>query len=520
MLKDITNLLFGQFTSRAPKTFTPRMNPMHHLPTQAGNLDVDFVVGCIQSAQQGDISRLLALYRDIEATDTTIQGAIMTRKLSVLSRGFSVLPADNSGAAGQAIADEVEAMLNRSDTFIDACTWMLHGSVWPVSLVNKRWVPGGARYSHPDFRLVPLELYDYTERTLRIKDVGSNGEPLSTTHAPDANRYIQHRGHMLMAPDNWGGPMRALVFWYLFSTQDREWWARFLERFGAPFLVGYYDKNDDDSRVILERAFSEATRIFGVVATRETQIAIQQAGSSSATSEGFKMFHECAKDEKLLLILGQTLSSKASPTGIGNGASGLQGEVRKDVRLWDAYKLGVTVKNGVVIPWMRANDIQGPAPTVVFGGIDPAELAEWSAFLESVNKSGLKLSDDAISTINKRTGVTLERATAPTQAPPMGQPGVSDLQSFAMALAASGISIPPVTRANEAIADNTAADLSRALSGELAPLAEIVASSRSKTELLERAQAFVSQYRPARSQELLQQALTAHALNAAAKSAD
>jgi hypothetical protein len=363
MLKDLSSLLFGAFTARAPKMFPKGMAPVYHRPSQAGNYDVDVVQAAIAAAQSGDITPLLGLYRDMESADNVIQSAISTRKLAVMARGFSVVAADNSGDAGERVADEVKAMLDRSQSFVDACTWLLHGCVWPCSVVNIRWVPGSSGFSHPEFRLVPLELFDYRQRSLRIRDVAEDGVPLSTTHTPDEGRYIVHRGHMLMAPDTWGGPLRALVFWYLFSTQDREWWARFLERFGSPFLVGRYDKGDDESRLNLVNAFSEATRLFGIVATNETQVELKESASTSNSSTAFKDFHEVAKNEKLLLILGQTLSGNAENTGLGSGVAGLQGKVRDDVKLWDAFKLANTIKTAVVVPWMRANNIKGPAPS-------------------------------------------------------------------------------------------------------------------------------------------------------------
>jgi phage gp29-like protein len=548
MLKETISLLTSAFTSDAPSTSSTKSTlstrtaagvlakppPMAHLTamaalhqrqSQLGNLDVDYVAGAISSAQSGNITDLLALYRDIEAADTTIQGAINTRKLAVVARGYNVVPAPNTGAEGERVADEVKAMLERSDTFIDACTWLLHGCIWPVSVCNMRWVPGGPTggYSHPEFRNVPLELFDYTTRQLRIKDVDDCGTPLTTTHYPVDERYIVHRGHMLMAPDIWGGPMRALVFWFLFSTQDREWWARFLERFGAPFLLGTYDKNDEDSRLNLERAFSEATRLFGIVATRETQVTIQDAGSQSNASAAFQMFHECAKKEKLLLICGQTLSSNAEGTGLGSGVANLQGEVREDVKLWDAFKLSKTVEKRVIAPWMRMNGIKGPTPQLTFGGFNPSALAGMAAFLEAVPKAGLKLADDSITVISRHVGIELERADpppAPVIAPPgaempkLGKPGEpKDVAAALLMLAASGL--PPSTVANEAIASDAAAEYSRDLSLELAPLAQIVASSRSTGELLQRAGAFMAGYRSGRASEILEACLVAHSTNAA-----
>jgi phage gp29-like protein len=506
MLDLIKNLFSTAVTESAPRKFSGAMSPFHQRPSQTQNMDVDIVQGVIAQAQNGDITPLLGIYRDIETSDPTIQSAISTRKLAVLARGYSVIAADNSGVAGEKAADEVKAMLDRSPSFVDACSWLLHGCIWPVSVVNKRWVPGGpgGGFSHPEFRNVPLELLDYRTRCLRIRNVGDDGAPLADSHTPDDHKYIVHRGHMLMAPDTWGGPLRALVFWYLFSTQDREWWARFLERFGAPFLIGRYDKNDDDSRLNLMQAFSEATRLFGVVCTNETQIELKEAASASNSSTAFKDFHEVAKDEKLLLILGQTLSGSAKSTGLGSGTATLQSKVRDDVKLWDAFKLSNTVKTSIIVPFMRANGIQGPAPSITFGGFDPEVLAAAGPFIEALAKAGLDVDDDGLSTISRHLGITLVRK--PTQAP---QPGEAVLSLLA--------ALPQSTMANEAISRDVAADLARAFSGDLAPLGEILKSSRNTAELLSRSGAFLARFRSPRAHELITAALESHAANALVK---
>lgn len=540
MLKDVISLFTGAFGSGSPSRsgdFSRRpggsslahpgiptahatmMSALHQRTSQLGNLDVDRVGGAIASAQQGNMTDLLALYRDIESADTTIQGAINTRKLAVVARGFSVFAAPNTGEAGEQVADLVDAMLRRSKSFIDACTWLLHGCIWPVSVCNLRWVPGAGGFSHPEFRNVPLEQWDYQTRTLRIKDVHEDGSLATTSHYPDDKHYIVHRGHMLMAPDLWGGPMRALVFWFLFATQTREWWARFLERFGSPFFVGRYDKNDEDSRMNLVQAFSEATRLFGIVATTETQVEIKEAGATQGASAAFQMFHECAKHEKLFLILGQTLSSSAQSTGLGSGVADLQGQVREDVKLWDAYKLQNTIRDAVIEPWMRMNGIQGPVPYVNFGGFDPAALVGIAKFLEALPKTGLELEDDSITVVSRYAGIALRRA-APPPAPIIAPPGAAGDNPIASALLLACAGLLPSTRANERVARDVSADLSQAFSDDLAPLGQIVVTSRSRDELLRRAGAFVRGYRPGRSAELLQEALLAHSINAITQQSD
>ena len=43
-------------------------------------------------------------------------------------------------------------------------------------------------------------------------------------------------------PDNWGGPMRSIIFWWLLGHMGRDWWARYLDKYGSPFVVGKYDQ--------------------------------------------------------------------------------------------------------------------------------------------------------------------------------------------------------------------------------------------------------------------------------------
>lgn len=513
MLNDLKDLFTSFLRARAPQVLPRQMNPLYHRPTQAQNYDAEYVASIILDAQNGDITPLLLFYRDMESACPTIMSAIATRKLAVMGQGFNIVPPENSGSAGQKVADAVKAMLERSDGFVDACTWLLHGTVWPASIVERRWMPGTAgEWSHPEFRLVPLELFDFTQRTLRLKDIGTSGQPLTTTHPPAANRYIVHRGHMLLAPDNWGGPLRALVFWFLFATQDREWWARFLERFGAPFLTGYYDRNDEESRALLERAFQEATRIFGIVATKETQVQISEASGKADASSAFQMFHDTAKKEMLLVILGQTLSGNSEATGLGSGNADLQGQVRTEYKLWDAFKLGQTIRSYVIKPWMRLNGIDGPVPQITFGGVDPAMFTAMAGLIKAASDAGLELEDDSIQVFNRQAGMNFRRKAAPAPGGFGGQGPFDAGKDPALALAAAGL--PPVVLANESISSGGSAELARAISGDMARLGEIVATSRNRTELFGRLAGFLPTYRPHQSQPVIEADISSHAGNA------
>ena len=110
--------------------------------------------------------------------------------------------------------------------------------------------------------------------------------------------------------------MRSLVFWWFFGAMDRESWARFIDRYGSP--LGKYDQADDESRTVLERAFNQATKLFGVVISKETEVELMQA-SAAPTGEAFEKFHDIACREKSKLIVGQTGSQNTKSTGLGSG---------------------------------------------------------------------------------------------------------------------------------------------------------------------------------------------------------
>lgn len=322
--------------------FRRRLDPRYFDRRATGSLDAEYIHGVVTQAREGQMVPLLSLYRDIEAADDVILGAMTARKLAVLSDPPTVAPCNKGVLADQRAADEFERCLDNSVTFLDGLKHWLSSCCWPVAVNEIRWIPGRLDYAAFELRQVPLEQLDYRTGELRIAKVSCEGLPTAETEYADPSRYIAHRGHLMTHPDTWGGPFRALLFWHLFGACDRDWWARFLERFGAPFMVGKYDPDDEESRYLLEQAFAESARTFGLVATSDTSIELHEAKSSVGTG-AFDRFLDIATAAKTRLILGQTLSSKADATGMGSGTANLQGEVRADFKAWDRLSLSATV---------------------------------------------------------------------------------------------------------------------------------------------------------------------------------
>lgn len=471
----LSNALTGIWKERTPRQYRRELNPLYLHHPVANQLTVDRAHNIIAAAQQGQVEELFTLYREMELADHVIQSAIATRKLAVLNDSWTILPFDKTRPEDVFAADFIRGQLADFDGFMDACNHLLSGSMWPVALLEKRFSAAGAGYRLSGLRPVPPELLDYRDRVLRVKQAGTDGDPTDVTDHPDSQRYIVHRGHLLNTPDHWGGPMRSLVFWFLFGAMGRDWWARFLDRFGSPFFVGYYDSNDQESRYSLERAFSEATRIFGIVATRETQIEIQQASSTDG-GKAFAEFHEAAKREKLMAILGQTLSAQPDSTGLGSGVANLQGEVRADYRAWDALKLGDSLRTQLFRQLLRLNGLPGAAPRIIWGATDSAEVT--TELLKAVEAAGLEVDDEGVGLLSERTGLPLRRKAAPVLPPGGLMPPGLPFSARTIGNTLSGI-------ANDTIDRRTTADLGPALGLDLADLFILASAARSRSELRE-----------------------------------
>ena len=379
--------------------------------------DVDRVGMSLRSAQGGLVQPLFALYRDIVLTDAHVQTELSKRKLAVLGDTFRVLPYDRTSADDRAAAQFVESAIYACRDWRGACSALLDSVLWPVSLVEKVYAPAGSGYQLAGLVPVPPYLLDYSRGQLAIRATTPDGTPENELLAPDPDRYITHRGHLLTTPDQFGGPMRALVYWWLASSCTRDWWVRFLARYGTPFLAFKYDPTLDGERELVKRAIQSANSLAGVAVSRSTEIQLIEASRSGA--DVFERFMEIAQREKSKLILGQTLSSTPSPTGeIGSGTASLQSDVRDDIRRLDAQMLADTLRDQLFIQLCAINRLPGRAPYIVWGAASTAELRAKADLLGSLRNAGLEIDDPSIEPLSDEIGFGLRRAPATTPAGP------------------------------------------------------------------------------------------------------
>ena len=513
-MPSLTDRIRLYFQSLLPVKRATIVNPYAEQGSLANRMDVDSVWDVIEAAKGGDPRDLFALYRDVLISHSHLQAEFGKRKLAALSDTISVQPIDKKNPDDVAAAKACQDLIANCPQWLRACAHLLDSTLWPVALCEKVYAKSttpGRLYDLVELVPVPDYLLSYVTNQenatgqLKIRDTSDQGYILGTTKLCQPMRYIVHRGHLLSQHDLFGGPMRSLLFWWLLSAMDRDWWSRFLERYGSPFLVGKYAQGDDASRSVLERAFSWAVKIGGLVVSKETEVEIQHAAASQS-GEAYKQFIDLCNKEISKLIVGQVSSTGEHSMG-GLGHSNKQQEsVRDDIRQFDQVMLGETIRQQLFAQYLQINQIPGRVPKCVWGGESHDDAKQLGELLVSISQAGLEPTDDAIEIIGERIGFQIQRG--PVEKPPFG--GNNPDHILALAAHANprlALSI------QDRIASAGAANLSRAFRGSLAPIRRIIAESTSAADLEHRLHLFYADFDPSRIQPLIEEALTAYAAN-------
>lgn len=496
----VVSLAASPLVVNVPQVRQVYANPRHQQTGLAATADASQIHNMFSAADGGNPQELFAFYEEVMLGDSHMQGEFGKRKLALIGDTMSVLPKNKSAGATTAAAF-IESQLEGCPTFLAACTHLLDSTLWPVSVVEKVFRPrAGGWFDLAELVPVSYQLLDFSTGTLRIKTT-RDGMPQVETVEATPDRYIVHRGHLLSIPDHRGGPMRSLVWWWLLSTMDREWWGRFLERYGAPFLVGKYDTADDASRGILQSAFAYATKIGGLVVSRETSVELVQAAAGS-TGEAYERFLTICQREKSKLIIGQTSSAESQPMGIGGGVSKLHGQVRGDIRQCDALMLGKTLKAGLFEQLLGINGMALPLPKLSWGGEDTEAQASLGELLSKLAQAGFGVTDEGLTIVSERLGIPLQRSTPPGAMPPP------------VTLGARTATLQPGDR----ISREGAADFARAFSGALAPVRRLIAESKDAGQLESALRSLYADWPEKRIAAVLEPALTAYAANGASLS--
>lgn len=408
----------------------------------ATNLDVSRIQNALRTAERGDTWQLFTIFRDMVTGYGHLTAEWAKRKSVITGNPEALVPYDPENADDVVACEVIKQMIDGCRNWFDALNHLLDATLYPLAVCEKIYEPvpmsEAGLLKHPlRMRLKELAPVDPVllcfkvpyqpglagtaqdfnpddwEAWLRFYTTMPGGNinfASANTYKPKPSVHIVHRGNMLsptIAP-NFGGHMRTILFWWLLATQDRDWWALMMQKYGMPIPVVKADTTNKDTIALMQQALQFGMQMGGLVIDKKAAIEWGTvAGTDGSTSH--KIFNEFCNAEVSKIVIGQTLSSKPSPTGMGSGASEQSEDIRDDIRQQDSMKLRDTLRKQVFTDFLRVNGYRGNAPMVYWGGMRSNDAMNLSRTLQTLGAGGYELDDPAMVTVSNRFGYGIRR---------------------------------------------------------------------------------------------------------------
>lgn len=297
------------------------------------------------------LRRNITAYRDLVA-DAHVGGCVRRRKAAVTSLAWTL-------DRGQASARGFKSMQDMlADLDVSAITKeMLDAAFFgyqPLEIL-----PGATRSFHYPKAVVgkPPEWFAFDEENrLRFlaQDAGADGELV------DMDRFLLVRQDP--SYDNpYGVADLSRCYWPThFKRGGFDFWIKFLEKFGTPWVVGEYPNGtkDDDIEALLislEQMVQDAV----AAVPNDTSVKIIEAAGKGASGDLHERFLRFCRSEISIALLGQDQTTEAN----SNRASATAGlEVTADIRDDDAVMVESGWNSLIRRYWDR--NFTGPAPIV------------------------------------------------------------------------------------------------------------------------------------------------------------
>jgi len=416
-------------------------------------LDVQRIQNALRMAERGDVWMLFTIYRDVIIGYTHLQAEWNKRKMVITGQPETLIPHDPNNEDDKIACEVIREMIDNCRNWFDGLNHLLDATLYPLSIAEKIYEPvsmsdGAIKYKHPvRYRLKEIAPVDYTllcfkipympsfsmansdspqafnaddwESWLRLYKTNPSGNVIWSTaevYRPDPVHHIVHRGNMLsptIAP-NFGGHMRSILFWWLLATQDRDWWAQFMAKFGMPIMIGKADAQQRDTVEFLQQAFSMATQLGGLVIDKRAEVELAQVNSTDG-SNAHKLFSDFCNSEVSKIVVGQSMSAKPEKTGMGSGAANQSEEIREDIRQQDTMRLSDTLCRQLFRQYLDINGYKGNVPKTYWGGMRPGAGQAMADTLNKLGAGGYELDDAGLINMSQRYGFGIQRREIPTE---------------------------------------------------------------------------------------------------------
>ena len=311
--------------------------------------------------------------------DPQVRACLSTKKFAVLSRGWEVHAASDT-PEDQAVADFIRSCFNAMrGSLLDNLYDVLDALALGVSIleINYRLYDSGPYAGRVGLAsLKSKDPEDFVIETDAFLNITGLRGAASGTFDPDKfviYSYMPAYENPLGTSD-----LRAAHRPWQVKTQLLTWWAKYLEKFGMPTVMGSYDAGKgygtDQQRELLS-IVAQVHNESAVVLPNDMSLGLLETQRAQGADFGEMVAYLDRAIAKS--ILGQTLTSDST----GGGSTYALGQVHMDVLRFFLNKLQRDLEQGVVGEQiirrlMAYNYPAGTAcPTFSLGQIDSGQLA-------------------------------------------------------------------------------------------------------------------------------------------------
>jgi phage gp29-like protein len=280
-----------------------------------------------------------SIFRNVKEKEIMIGAHLQTRKLAVSGLPWTVI--GKSNAVNQEVSDILD-----SAGINDLMNHLLEATGYGYSGAFIQWGMGGGRIL--DFPTIDHANWQFEENgTPLLVDQSGERHRLSEYNK---NNIVYHQFNANSGIPSTRGLCRTLIWTYFFKLFAFRNQARYLEKYGIPFILAKLtskDFADDDTRTEIKTNLRNIGADGIGVFTDGTTLESLNTGTQSSNGD-FNKWLSYLDTTMAMLILGQIAST--GPAG-GLGSDGqVQDNVRRDLLRSDAKGLQETINNQVIRP--------------------------------------------------------------------------------------------------------------------------------------------------------------------------
>ena len=344
----------------------------------------------LEAADNGDAAEQAAFFQSVLEKEPVIAAHIQTRILAVLCSDWRIVGPD------EAKNREMQDILSKAGLrsllrhLLDALVTGYAGS----AII---WSEDGS--SVESFRHVHPTNWSFDpEGHPSLISAKGQSKALRDYHP---KQFIFHTHLLKPGLPSRGGLLRPLAWLYFFkhyALRDR---ARYLERFGMPFLLATISRDDFNSDEARSNILASLSKIGsdGVgVLTEGSQVETLNASAGGA-GDNYQQWLSYIDDVCALTILGQLASSKQA-SGLSKGQ--MQENVRQDILEADCRNLMDSVNSQLVSPLERFRYGSEGSMSFSISFEQPEDLKQRAEILKILTESGFAAD---LSWISKSFGI-------------------------------------------------------------------------------------------------------------------